>query len=205
MNNTGLPFWEISYRQDDSEAFCASPNNTLTEFEHLLDSDARILEAGCGEGQNVLYLAQRGFADIDAFDISEAGIEKLRRRSEQAELKINAFSADLARFDFTRDYDLVMSFASLCFAERSGWRRFILNAKEHTRPDGIHIMHTFTDTVPASPDIAPFAVGLAKDGELKDLYADWEILQFLSYTFEDEHPGVPRHTHAANKIVARRK
>ena len=66
-------------------------------------------------------------------------------------------------------------------------------------------MQIFTDTVPASEDIAPFAVGLAKEGELKELYSDWEILQFKSHVFEDEHPGVPRHMHASNKIVARKK
>lgn len=62
----------------------------------------------------------------------------------------------------------------------------------------------FTDTVPASPDIAPFAIGLAKDGEIKEMYNDWEILQFQSYTFEDEHPNVPKHMHAVNKIVAQK-
>ncbi len=38
-----------------------------------------------------------------------------------------------------------------------------------TNTGGIHIMQIFTDTVPASKDIAPFAVGLAKDGEIKEL------------------------------------
>lgn len=61
-------------------------------------------------------------------------------------------------------------------------------------------MQIFTDTVPASEDIAPFAIGLAKYGEIRDLYNDWEILQFKSYTFEDEHPGDPKHMHASNKL-----
>lgn len=50
-----------------------------------------------------------------------------------------------------------------------------------------------------------FAVGLAYDGEIKELYSDWKILQYLSYTFEDEHPDVPRHLHSVNKIVARKE
>lgn len=66
-------------------------------------------------------------------------------------------------------------------------------------------MQIFTDTLPASPDIAEFVIGLARDGELRELYEDWEILQFKSYTFEDEHPGVPKHYHASNKLVAQRK
>ncbi len=205
MNNSPVPFWEESYRKDDTSAFSAEPNPTLREFEHLVDKNARILEAGCGEGQNVLYLAKQGYRFIDAFDISEAGIAKLKRRCEASGFAINAFSADMADFSFAGNYDLVMSFATLCFVGKDDWRRFILNAKTYTNPGGIHIMHTFTDTVPPSPDIAPFAVGLAYDGEFNELYADWEILLFQSYVFEDEHPGVPKHLHSVNKIVARRK
>lgn len=44
-------------------------------------------------------------------------------------------------------------------------------------------------------DMAPFC------GEE---YTDWEILQFKSYVFEDEHPNVPKHLHASNRIVAKR-
>ena len=65
-------------------------------------------------------------------------------------------------------------------------------------------LQIFTDTVPAPAHIAPFVVGIAKDGETRDLYHDREILQIKSYTFEDEHPGEPKHLHASNRIVARR-
>ena len=97
-----------------------------------------------------------------------------------------------------------MSFATLCFVAKSDWKKFITLAKENTNSGGIHIMHIFTDTVPASPDITPFAIGLAKDGEMKEMYNDWEILQLQSYTFEDEHPNVPKHMHAVNKIVVQK-
>ena len=99
---------------------------------------------------------------------------------------------------------MVTCFGTLHFVAKNGWKRFINNAKEYTNTGGIHIIQIFTDTVPASEDIAPFAIGLAKDGELKELYDDWEVLQFKSYVFEDEHPNVPKHLHASNKIVARK-
>lgn len=75
-----VPFWEEAYRKD-TLAFSAEPNAAVKEFEHLLDKDCSVLEVGCGEGQNVIYLAKRGFRNIDAFDISEAGISKLKRLS----------------------------------------------------------------------------------------------------------------------------
>lgn len=199
-----VPFWENAYRADNVMAFTVEPNKTVVEYEYLLNKNADILEAGCGEGQNVLYLAKQGFHNIDAFDISEAGIAKLKRLCEINRADINAFVCDLAEYVFEKKYDLIMSFATLCFVDKDKWKKFIFDAKDNTNVGGIHIMHIFTDEVPASDDIAPFAAGLAHDGELKELYDDWEILSFQSYIFEDEHPGVPKHLHSVNKIVARR-
>ena len=48
-----MPFWEKTYRNSDINTFPVEPNGTLLEFEHLLKKDSIILEAGCGEGQNV--------------------------------------------------------------------------------------------------------------------------------------------------------
>lgn len=205
MSEAPIPFWEKTYLDDSVATFSVHPNAFLVEYEHLLEKDAKVLEVGCGEGQNVIHLAQQGFTDIDAFDISENGIAKLRRLCAAGGVQINAFTADLTAFTFEKDYDLVMCFGTLHFVPAEDWRAFINRAKERTAVGGIHIMQIFTDTVPASEDIAPFAVGLAKDGELRELYSGWEILQFKSYVFEDEHPGVPKHLHASNKIVARRR
>lgn len=199
-----VPFWEKTYQEDNVMTFSVKPNKTLTEIEPLLSKNSDILEVGCGEGQNVLYLAQNGFRSIDAFDVSQAGIAKLKRLCGQYGVNINAFVRDLRKYRFDKKYDLIMSFATLCFVEKSVWKRFILDAKENTEIGGIHIMHIFTDEVPASDDIADFAVGLAHDGEIKELYYDWEVLNFQSYVFEDEHPGVPKHLHSVNKIAARK-
>ena len=99
---------------------------------------------------------------------------------------------------------MFVCFGTLHFVAKDEWKRFINKAKKYTNIGGIHIIQIFTDAVPASEDIAPFAIGLAKDEEIKELFTDWEILQFKSYVFEDEHPNVPKHLHASNKIVARR-
>lgn len=204
MSKAAIPFWEEAYQDDNAVAFSIEPNATLKEFEHLLDKESRIIEAGCGEGQNVLYLAKQGYSHVEAFDLSEHAIEKIRRRCSTAGLTLNAFRADLTAYQFEKKYDMVMSFGTLHFVGKDAWKLFIDAAKKSTNAGGIHIMQIFTDAVPPSADIAPFAVGLAKDGEIKELYEDWEILQFKSYVFEDEHPNVPKHLHASNKIVARK-
>lgn len=204
MSCSAIPFWEKAYQDDNAVAFSIEPNVTLREFENLLNSKSRIIEAGCGEGQNVLYLAKQGYQYVEAFDLSEHAIEKVKRRCSVDGLALNAFTADLTAYRFEKTYDMVMSFGTLHFVEKDAWKSFIDRAKKSTNAGGFHIMQIFTDVVPPSADIAPFAVGLAKDGEIKELYEDWEILQFKSYVFEDEHPDVPKHLHASNKIVARK-
>lgn len=204
MSKELVPFWEEAYQSDDMSAFSVEPNITLKEFEHLLSKQSKILEVGCGEGQNVLYLAGEGYCNVNAFDLSEHGIAKVKRRCEAADVHLNAFVADLTTYEFNETYDLVMSFGTLHFVRKSDWKQFLNRAKENTSIGGLHIMQIFTDTVPVTEDIAPFAIGIAQDGEIRELYKDWEILQFKSYVFEDEHPNVPKHLHASNKIVARR-
>lgn len=199
-----IPFWEAGYQNMDDITFSAVPNQTVTELEPLFDKSWNILDVGCGEGQNSIYLAKHGFSNVDAFDISEYGIAKVHKICEYEKVNLNAYVADLTKYSFDKMYDLIMSFGTLHFVQKDDWKRFLTDAKKHTNIGGIHIMQLFTDTVPASADIAPFAIGLAKDEEIKSLYKDWEILQFKSYVFEDEHPNVPKHLHASNKIVARR-
>ena len=117
MTDSAQPFWEETYRSG-AAAFSAEPNGTLKEFERLLSKEAGVLDVGCGEGQNCLYLARQGWTDIDAFDLSAYGIERVRRRCEEEKLSVNAFTADLREFQFARSYDLIMSFGTLHFVSR---------------------------------------------------------------------------------------
>ena len=200
-----IPFWEELYKNDTLSAFGTQPNQSVKEYEPLFNKMWNILEVGCGDGKNSIYLSGRGFLNIDAFDLSENGIAKLIRAADKNGLRINAWVQDLREFKFEKQYDLIISFGTLHFVEKQDWKSFLLKAKEATSIGGIHIIQIFTNSVPASPDIEPFAAGLADDGELKSLYGDWNILEFKSYIFEDEHPGAPKHLHASNRIAAQRR
>lgn len=63
-------------------------------------------------------------------------------------------------------------------------------------------MAVFTDRIPPPQDLAPFVKGLFREGELAELYADWQIDSSEAYTHEDEHPNGARHCHPVNKVVA---
>lgn len=199
-----IPFWEESYKDDNISTFGVEPNPTIIEYENMITKTACILDVGCGDGKNSLYLSKQGHLNIDAFDLSENAIAKLNRIAANRKLKVSAWVQDLCKYNFDKKYDLIFSFGTLHFVSKTHWKSFLLDAKESTNIGGLHIIQLFTNEVPPSPDIEPFAIGLSDDEEIKYLYEDWNILQFNSYTFEDEHPGVPKHVHASNKIVAQR-
>jgi len=199
-----IPFWEDTYKDDSISTFGIQPNATIDEFQHLFDKSWSVLDVGCGDGKNALYLAGLGYENVDAFDLSDNAIAKLNRLAVAKNILLNSWVQDLTQFEFAKSYDLILSFGTLHFVSKADWKNFVQVAKQHTNINGIHIIQLFTNVLPATPDIAPFAIGLADDEEIKELYHDWEILQFKSYTFEDEHPGVPKHYHASNKIVAQK-
>lgn len=199
-----IGFWEDYFKDDNTFLFGNAPNKTIVEFEHLFNKEWNVLDVGCGDGKNAFYLAKQGFEKIDAFDISGTAIEKIKRLCKNSDYRINASVAAVSDFEFQKKYDLMMSFGVFHFVAKEDWKVFIKEAQNNTNIGGIHIIQIFNDSIAPTPDIAPYAVGMAKDGEIKELYEDWEIIQFLSYTFEEEHPGVPMHKHASNKIVARK-
>ena len=170
----------------------------------MLKKTGNIIDVGCGDGTNVIYMARKGFTHVEEIDCSENGIKKLQKIIDNEGLHINAKVADLCTFDFEKDYELIMSFGTLHFVNKQDWHFFIEKAKMATCIGGYNIIQMFTNQVPPSVEIAPFAIGLADDGEIKEMYGDWEIIEYKSYVFEDEHHGVPKHLHAANKMIARR-
>ena len=198
------PFWEDAYLSDDVSAFGTEPNSTIVDHLNSFKSDGKVLDVGCGEGQNAIFLAQNGFT-VDAFDSSPAGIDKLQRIASRKNVLVNTWVQDLREYKFNQKYDAIISFGTFHFVTKDEWRCFILKAQDNTNSGGFHVMQIFTNVLPATQDIAPFVKGLADDGELERLYKDWAIIESKSYIFDDEHPGVGKHQHASNKIVAMKK
>lgn len=198
------PFWDETYKNDAVTTFGVKPNRAVETMWKTFDIGWSILDVGCGEGKNPIFLAENGFKNIDAFDISQAGIEKLKRIAQSKNLQVNAWVEDLTTYIFSKTYDVIISYGTLHFVEKDKWHKFISDTKKNTNIGGLNIFQIFTNKVPASYDIAPFVKGVANEGELESLYSDWDIISSDSHVFEDEHPGVLKHLHASNTIVARK-
>ncbi len=196
------PFWERAYADPSVDPF-GPVSDEVVALAPRLGRGARVLDLGCGDGRNALFLAQAGL-EVDAVDTSLTGVRKLANRAAKAGVPIRAWVQDITTLELPGDYQLVIAHGVLHLLDRPTWWRVVRAMQSWTVPGGWNVVAVFTDRLPTPPELAPHTRGLFREGELRDLYDRWRVELWHAYTLEDEHPGGIRHQHAINQIVARR-
>ncbi|KRR12591.1 hypothetical protein CQ12_34895 [Bradyrhizobium jicamae] len=184
------------------------PSTEIFEIAPALRAKSVVVELGCGEGRNVLYLSQFGHQVI-ATDISEAAISKLNRLAGDLGVNITSGVASVEAFQSPAYLDLFIAQSVLHFTERTVWKPLVTVLIDRTRPGGFHC---FTNTLDQPDHPIPkesLACGHKKSfsrGELEAIYteAGWEILRSDHYIKWDSHPGIPIHSHCIEKVVVRK-
>lgn len=199
------PFWEESYNRPDSiDTFAGGkPSQEIQDLVPQLPRGAKVLVLACGEGRNAVFLAENGF-DVTAVDISAAGINKVRSIAKERGLVIKTEIQDMRKYVFEATYDLITVIGSPHLVEREYGTELIHKIQAHTNDHGYNVISVFTARIPPPEDIKEFTVGLFREGELFEFYRDWRAVLQQSRIFEDEHPGVEKHEHAMDKVVAQK-
>jgi SAM-dependent methyltransferase len=98
--------WEGFY-SEDSRRWSGRPNPVLVEVAGGL-AVGRALDLGCGEGADVLWLAQRGFT-VTGVDVSATAVDRARAHAAEAGLseQVTVERHDLARSFPAGEFDLV--------------------------------------------------------------------------------------------------
>ncbi|HTI49560.1 MAG TPA: class I SAM-dependent methyltransferase [Planctomycetaceae bacterium] len=122
-----------------------APDDWLVEQASVLPP-GRALELACGLGHNAIWLAQQGW-QVDAVDVSPAGLELARRFADCHGARVNWIAADLDNFEAeSQAYDLVLVFR---FLDR---RRLPPLIESALRPGGLLLYETFTRAHLSRPD-----------------------------------------------------
>lgn len=187
------------------------PSELIFRLGELLPLRSTVIDLGCGQGRNAIYLARRGL-DVTAVDKSEEGIRALKNTADYEGLKIKAFVTDISNPGLVDDikYDGVICMyvfqdispdriqKTLNFMKsRTSSRGYVAIAfsQRTERPEGI------------SEDI-PYG-----DGFIRKAFERWDILEQDSegvWGNWEEHgtPGnryhVPRHRHFKVGILAQK-
>ena len=106
MSKDARTYWDDIYK---TKAFAAGkgPSEFLHQMLPRLEK-GKVLDIGMGEGQNAVYLAQKGF-QVKGFDISKVAIEHAKTLARDTAVTIEAQATDLDLYLFgIMEYDTII-------------------------------------------------------------------------------------------------
>lgn len=162
-------------------------------------SKGNVLDLGCGNGKNALFLATNGF-NVTAIDSSEKKIKNLVENAKNNNIKLNAKVGDIRNLIFDETYDIIIVSYVLSFLTKEVVISLIKRIKEATNENGINVILAFTVKDPFfNKEMAFFELD-----ELKINYSDWEIIKYEEKLLEPETHGgkIKEHQHHVVSIIA---
>lgn len=204
-----MPFtdYEEKYRKDEYY-WGIVPNRLCYEIMKLRPpvKPYRVLDIGCGEGKDAVFLAKNGYA-VTAFDIADAGIEKAKELARRNHVEIDFFQANVNEYMPDTAFDIVFSSGVLHYISLDKRKQFFDRLKECTSTGGLNVLNVFV--------AKPF-IGIAPDseeaerlvepwysGELANYYHDWLFHKNEETIFDCNSGGIP-HKHCMDILIAER-
>jgi len=182
MSEEKMFFEEKVFSRKDYE-FAFETDKELIDEILKNKKSGKVLDLGCGEAGTSLSLAEKGF-EVTCIDISKTAIKNIKIEAEKRGVKIIAFNADLERFEFKEDYDLIIGTGIFHFIPEKDSLKLIKNIMKHTKKHGLNIFEVFLQGDPSQEEDSEGYY--FKQNELKKLYSDWNILDYEEYDEEEE-------------------
>lgn len=165
-----------------------------------------ILDAGCGDGKNALYLEKHGYQVI-GFDESRQAINGLRNRFARAHWTPRGKYTvqDISTVTISGQYDALVSyglFHSLPQRKRLTAHRAL---QRLVKPKGFIFFTCLTDALPIPSRHGTDKMNLPTLKEIKKLFIHWKIKYIKQGIIrENHHPVIGQHRHSAVWIIAQR-
>ncbi|MEX0966777.1 MAG: class I SAM-dependent methyltransferase [Bacteroidia bacterium] len=145
--------WEDIYRTkqiNEVSWYQPTPETSLDFIEEFnVPSTAKIIDIGGGDSFLVDHLLARGYQDITVLDISEAAIERAKKRLGQQANNVKWIVADAAKFQPTVQYDFWHDRAAFHFlTDQKEISNYLETAQCGISTTGILVIGTFSEQGP---------------------------------------------------------
>lgn len=104
-------------------------------FEGYERRNARVLDVGCGQGRDALFIARRGHRVVGV-DLSPNGIRDLQAVAEAEHLPVEGTVADITRFTPPGLFDIVLIDRTLHMLDAGARAAVLSGLLDHVAPDG---------------------------------------------------------------------
>lgn len=177
--NRSVDFFEAQFRR---EAVQREP--ALNPFERavLPHLSGSVLDIGCGMGNLALAAAARG-CEVTAVDACSAGIESLAARVREEHADVHPLLVDAREFDPARSYDALVSIGLLMFFDCPTAHALVRKWQGWVRPAGVMAVNVLVEGTTFLDMFDPAGHCLWKPEELRDAFAQWQLLQVSDEDF----------------------
>ncbi len=197
--------YEKVYSATDGYYWGSAPSQMCLKVISLMppDKHLKLLDIGCGEGKDAVFFARCGY-DVSAFDLSVAGIEKVKRLAADANVTVNAFTADIENYRLDCNYDILYSSGVLHYLSLELRKEIIDNYRLHTNTGGLNAFNVFIEKpfITPPPENEEHA-RLWLSGQLLTYYHNWLVEDFSESIIDCDSSGI-LHKHAMNTLYARK-
>ena len=168
------------------------------------------LDIGAGEGRNSIFLSRLGFK-VTAIEPSFVGAKKINDLSRKNGDSIKVINSDfLSASSKLSDLGFVVALTSLEHMKYRYLCKTINRIKKAMRKGGYIYIIAFTEEDPGffhdtnnASECSLFIKHYFKKDELRNLFSDFEILEYAEYKKIDTTHG-PEHYHGKAKLFARK-
>jgi tellurite methyltransferase len=130
-----------------------------------------VLDVGAGEGQHALFLASQGF-DVTVLDTTDGHFKKIEEEASAQGVKLSCILGNvLSLHELQKSFDIVICTSVLHFLTTDEILRAVAELKDVTNEQGLNVVSAHTVKNEGEVRAHLFA-----EGELKEHYADWNIL-----------------------------
>ena len=181
MTEQAHPEWDASYTGDTPAPWdIGRPQPTFVRLADEGRLTGRLLDAGCGTGENALLAASRG-ADVTGIDIAPTAIARARAKASERGLTARfevADALDLGRLSLTVD-TVIDSGVFHVFGDDDR-ARYVASLAAVLRPAGACYLMCFSDRQPGT-----WGPRRVRANELRAAFSDgWAVESITADTFE---------------------
>ena len=167
---------------------------------HKYDPGTRVLDAGCGDGKNALFLESEGF-EVTGIDSSQIALNGLVNRFRRAGRRPTGVYqvGDVCEFQGMRgEYDMIVSYGLFhCLAPETRIETH-LRLQQLVRVGGIVLLTCLLDSKALPEEHGTPDVVLVQGLEIARLFDEWALDYLETGEISEDHlPVIGSHTHSA--------